>query len=65
MTDDRSSGTEVLRRQCGSLTRRIEKSCIPDGILQADGYAGFDKLYNDADPRISITRSKKRHAGRI
>jgi transposase len=24
------------------------------GILQADGYAGFDKLYNEADPHHSI-----------
>jgi transposase-like protein len=31
------------------------------GFLQADGYAGFDKLYNDADP---ITRSRKRLVGR-
>ena len=40
------------RRRCGSPTRRIEKGNIRrgtcgnyTGILQADGYAGFNKLY--------------------
>ena len=33
--------------------RHLQNFC---GILQADGYAGFDRLYNDADPNHPIKK---------
>jgi transposase len=58
--DDRASGSEVAPAvwfayspdRKGLHPRTHLK--IFRGILQADGYAGFDKLYNDADPRHPI-----------
>jgi transposase len=39
----------------GEHPRRHLKDFV--GILQADGYAGFDRLYNDQDPRHPITEA--------
>jgi transposase len=58
--DDRSSGSEVppavwfaYSPDRKGLHPRAHLETFR-GILQADGYAGFDKLYNDADPHHPI-----------